>query len=273
LFRNLVLFALRIIPTPISRTLKEVPFFQKIYRTVFLKSLGREGEIIAIRSGPMAGIKLVAGNPITHAQINGTYELDVANCIDRLVQPDWVCYDLGASTGYFSLLMAKKARRVYAFEPTPHCAEWIRVYADANRFDNIEIVPSVISDSEKMVTFAMTGTGYGSQVVDPETTDARWQRIELRSLTLDQFVVDHTEPDFLKIDIEGQEGRALEGAAALLERKRPVICCEIHDLENAAQVGKVLGALGYTITTLDGEPFEMPRSIYPGDFHVLCRPN
>lgn len=251
--------------------LKQFGPVQKVYRTIFMKSMG-QGEMITIRSGPLAGLKLVTGNPITHAQINGTYELDVAECIDRLLRPETICYDLGASTGYMSLLMARKAKTVYAFEPTPQGADWIRIYAEANGFSNIEIIPSVVSDCEKTVTFAMTGMGYGSQVVDASVPDARWERVELQAITLDQFAADHPAPDFIKIDIEGEEGRALEGARGLLQTARPVICCEIHDLDNASRVEQVLTDLNYEITALDGSPFKMPESIYPGDFHVLCQP-
>lgn len=32
------------------------------------------------------------------------------------------------------------------------------------------------------------------------------------------------------------------------------------------------GEANYKITALDGSAFEMPRSIYPGDFHILATP-
>ena len=272
MLRGLVLFLLRIIPVPVSRRLKTVPFFNRLYRILFERGIGNEGEIVEVRSGPLRGVKLVIGPPITHAQINGTYERDVVEAIDRLLQPGAVCYDLGASTGYLSLLMARKARKVFAFEPTPQAAEWIGTYAKANGFDNIEVVPEVVSDAEKTVVFSMTGLGYGSQVVDASDHDPRWKHVERRTITLDGFAGTHPAPDLIKIDIEGQEGNALCGAERLLGAKRPLICCEIHDLNNARQVEEVLARHRYRICRLDGSPFEMPRSIYPGDFHVLCLP-
>jgi len=272
MLRSLILSLLRIIPPGVSRRLKQVDLFRRIYQVIFHRAIGKAGEIVEVRSGPMAGVKLVTGPPITHAQINGMYELDVVETVDRLLKPGWVCYDLGASTGYLSLLMARKASRVYSFEPTPHAAEWIRIYADANKFRNIEIIPEVVSDTVKTVVFAMTRLGYGSQIVTAEADDG-WEKAQRQTITLDQFAAGHELPDLMKLDVEGEEGRVLAGARRILREKRPVVCCEVHDLDNARAVETVMKEMGYGLYTLSGQPFQMPTSIYPGDFHVLCLPD
>jgi FkbM family methyltransferase len=168
--------------------------------------------------------------------------------------------------------MAKRGRLVYSFEPTPHTATWVQRNAEVNGFSHIHVIPDVVSDRPKKVIFQMTGMGYGSQVVAANQTDDRYQRLELTAITLDTFVENHEMPDLMKIDIEGEESNALSSATRILKEKRPIICCEIHDLENAARVEKILGEANYKITALDGSPFEMPKSIYPGDFHILATP-
>jgi FkbM family methyltransferase len=273
MLRRLILFVMRITPMDARRRLKSIPFVQRFYERFSWRLIGKEGDVIEVAGGPLRGVKLVVGPPISHAQLSGTYERDVAEALDRLVQPRSVCYDLGASTGYHSLLMARKARQVFAFEPTPHGARWIEAYARANGFTNIEIVPEVVSDCPKSVVFSMTGLTYGSRVVAAADNDPRWAHVERRTITLDQFAESHPQPDLVKIDIEGEEGNALRGAERLLRVRRPIICCEIHDLENARAVAEILTRHSYRICALDGSPFEMPRSIHPGDFHVLCLPD
>ncbi len=118
----------------------------------------------------------------------------------------------------------------------------------------------------------MTGMGYGSQVITSDQMEDRWKRLELTAITLDEFVADHELPDLMKIDIEGEESNALTAATRILREKRPMICCEIHDLENARRVEEILKSHGYVITTLSGGPFVMPTSIHPGDFHILAMP-
>jgi FkbM family methyltransferase len=269
--RDVGLSVFRVLPVPVTRQLKKIGPLRSLYRSVFDKMVG-DGEVVQIKGGPLKGLSLVTGYSITHAQINGTYELELAQCIDRILKPGMVCYDLGASTGYFSLQMAKRGRLVYSFEPTPHTAAWVKRNADANGFSHINVIPTVVSDRPKQVIFQMTGMGYGSQVIAANQTDDRYQRLELTATTLDTFVEDHEMPDLMKIDIEGEESNALSSATRILKEKRPIIACEIHDLDNAARVEKILVDANYKITALDGSPFEMPKSIYPGDFHILATP-
>jgi len=66
-------------------------------------------KVMSIEEGPMRGIKLAASQHTSHAHINGTYEREVQDAIDHMVQPGDICYDLGASIGYMTLLMARKA--------------------------------------------------------------------------------------------------------------------------------------------------------------------
>lgn len=70
--------------------------------------------------------------------------------------------------------------------------------------------------------------GWGSLFGDQ---DAR-ERIEVNTIRLDDWArdapIDHL--DFLKIDIEGGEYRALLGAQALLKRFRPFVIAELDSI-------------------------------------------
>src|SRR5687767_3982629 len=68
--------------------------------------LGRDP--VTINSGPMQGLRLAPSKHTSHAHIRGDYEAEIQGAIDRNVRPGDVCYDLGASIGYMSLLMARK---------------------------------------------------------------------------------------------------------------------------------------------------------------------
>lgn len=49
----------------------------------------------------------------------GIYGPEQTELIKRLLRSDYTCLDVGANIGYFTLIMAKQAKRVYAFEPEP----------------------------------------------------------------------------------------------------------------------------------------------------------
>jgi FkbM family methyltransferase len=217
----------------------------------------------------MAGIQLLTGKHVSHAHIRGTYELEVLKAVDERVKPGAICYDLGASIGYISLLMARKAQHVYAFEPAPHAIAILNEQAAANNLHNLTLVPTPISDSVREVSFSVGDAAYGSGINEHET---RFPVLKLKTTTLDIFAGENAAPDFIKIDVEGEEGRVLEGARGLLAGKRPTIVCELHSVEAAAHSLQVLHECGYRVSRLDGSEFIAGDCIRAGDVQVLCVP-
>jgi FkbM family methyltransferase len=269
MLRSIVVLAARWTPSFIKRWVHKNRLVDHVSRKIFSGAIGVDGSVIQIQSGPLTGIKLVVTEHISHAHISGTYELETQRAIDRLISSGFVCYDLGASIGYLSLLMARKTRQVYSFEPAPHAAEQLRKHAAANDLNNIEIVPSPVSDCERIVEFALTDNAYGSSIVG---STSKWPTLKLTTITLDDFAVTHPLPNFIKMDVEGEEGRVFQGARRILREKKPLICCELHSEEAAREVQEILTEYGYTITTLDGRPFEISGPIIPGDVQIIAIP-
>jgi FkbM family methyltransferase len=228
-----------------------------------------ENKVMAIEGGPMRGIKLSASQHTSHAHINGTYEREVQEAIDSMVRPGDICYDLGASIGYMTLLMARKAKHVYSFEPAPHAIAEMKRHIATNSLKNVTIVPSPVSGRVREVRFCLTDGAYGSAINDTET---RWPVLQLQTTTLDIFVKDHPVPDFLKMDVEGEEGAVLEAAGDLLAQRKTSICCEVHNREAARSVLGTLERYGYRVTLLDGTPARVPEEVLAGEFHILARP-
>ena len=211
------------------------------------------GSVLAIEAGPMAGLKLVAGEHVSHAHLRGTYEPATIEAVNRLVVADSICYDLGASIGYLSMLMARKAKHVsthLSLRRMPPKKSGKN--SAANQFSNVTIIPNPVSKDERDVRFVLTDVSYGSSINETET---RWPVLHLRTTTLDSFVNDHSAPDFIKIDVEGEEGNVLEGARGILLKKRPTICCELHSMEAAQEVEKILSEFHYKLSGLDGYDF------------------
>ena len=269
MLRSIAVLAARWIPTPVKKWVHSNRLLDHISRKIFSSAIGIDGDIVKIETGPLAGTRLAVSEHVSHAHISGTYELETQRAIDGLISSSFICYDLGASIGYLSLLMARKAKQVYSFEPAPHAAEEIRKHAAANQIENINIITSPVSDCERTVEFALTDNAYGSSIAGPGT---KWPTLKLKTITLDDFAATHPLPDFIKMDVEGEEGRVLQGARTILRDKKPLICCELHSVEAAREVQDILSEYGYRITTLDGKPFRISGPIIPGDVQVIALP-
>jgi FkbM family methyltransferase len=249
------------IPPRFKQALRRNRQIDILLRRSFALVMRVSGRTAIIESGPLAGMRLAISEHTSHTYIRGTYEVEMQRALDRLVRPGDICYDLGASIGYMTLLMARKAKWVYSFEPAPHAAKQIVANIRVNDLSNVEIVRRPVSDSERDVEFALTDNAYGSSIA----RDNKWPMLKLHSTSLDRFVEDHPIPHFLKIDVEDEEVRVLKGATRLLAEQRPRICCELHSLRSANEVLEILAHKDYFVTKLDGSPFVPPRNVSTGE--------
>lgn len=142
-----------------------------------------------------------------------------------------VFVDVGANYGYFSLLLHKNFDKVYAFEPVPSIFEELK--KNLGKFDGVECIRKAVSNAAgQSVELAYHGD-YGSA----ETT------------TLASFFP-NTEIDLVKVDVEGDEWRVLEGADPVLKRIKSWVV-ELHDPTRREELERWFASRGYHGRWLD----------------------
>jgi FkbM family methyltransferase len=266
--RDMAVAVARGLPTSWKKWIHNQVGLDTALRNAMGWALGSGDETIP--DGPMSGLKLALSRHISHAHLGGAYERETQEAIAKYQPAGSVCYDLGASIGYLSILMGRKAKHVYAFEPSPEAQRELRRNVAANGFgERVTLVPNPVSDRVETVTFAITDTAYGSTIANERT---KWPTISVESTTLDRFAAANPAPDFLKIDVEGFEGHVLDGGQETLAKKKPIICCELHSVTAAERVLKALDPHGYRVIRLDGQPYKIEHSITPGEVQVMCLP-
>jgi FkbM family methyltransferase len=145
-------------------------------------------------------------------------------------------FDVGANIGYVSRLYRHTFTdaQVYAFEPNPKVFEVLQ--GEMQRDRNIHAYPYAVSSQNGDVTFLVNQKSGSSSLFRP--TDANRKRFHLsepepitvRAVSLDSFCQQEKIPeiDILKLDMEGAEIMALEGAMQLLsEAKIKVVYTEV----------------------------------------------
>ncbi len=188
----------------------------------------------------------------------GEYEEANTRIYRRLVFPGAIAFDVGASYGWYSALLAKvvgESGKVHAFEPLEEIARLAADTISLNGVGSIVKLNTVALSREAggyvMYTFRELPLGHASSS-DLGRTDAVSH--DCRSTTLDEYVAQHRIEaiDFLKVDVEGHERDVFLGARSILgARNAPVVSFEInHDCLAArrltpAQVQEPLVALGY----------------------------
>jgi FkbM family methyltransferase len=132
-----------------------------------------------------------------------------------LTQPGARVLDLGGFVGEIALAAAAHGCEVVSVEANPDQARMLATSAELNRFDNLRVVHAAVGDRTGTVSFESRGP-YGQVAHGDDGAESGYDRVT--QLTVDSLVdaLSWSRVDFLKIDIEGSEAAALEGASRLL---------------------------------------------------------
>jgi len=141
--------------------------------------------------------------------------------------------DAGAHVGYFSLLFSELVGpegKVFAFEPHPETYHLLVKNIGFKKYRNIIPVENALSDENEEIEFFEVNFTGAHSVYDVskylfETDPERYRfkkKLTVDAVTLDDFLAKRGNPeiDFIKIDIEGAEPRALAGMKKTIERSK-----------------------------------------------------
>lgn len=180
-----------------------------------------------------------------------------------------VLFDVGASTGVFTLAAAleDRTRRVFAFEPGPGMSADLERNIALNRLTNVTPVAAAACDHDGTVDLFVPPGGslaFGASTL-PSFRPGGVRR-SVRAVRLDTFVQQEGIEcvDLIKLDAEGAEPAVLAGARALLERDEPWIICEVLHGLTEASLHAELDRLGYRYFAITPRGLE-PRSRIVGD--------
>lgn len=180
------------------------------------------------------------------------HEPAVTEAMWRLTTKTDLALDVGANIGYFTSLLACRARKVIAFEPHPRTVARLRMNVERWPFASVDIQHCAASD--------VTGTAH---LIEPPGFDAHsgiahvltesgagaTSVYEVATVRLDE-VVENEFVGVLKVDVEGHEGAVLDGLQRALSdgRVRDVLFEALEPLPTAAS--ECLTAHGYSIFSL-----------------------
>jgi FkbM family methyltransferase len=194
---------------------------------------------------------------VTPGLRSGTYEPHLTAVFERYCERGMTVVDVGANLGYYSLLASKlvgPSGRVIAFEPnSENCRLLLSSLRLANA-TNVELLP-VAADAAPGWAYYSTHVGSNGGIVDDGDLLSR-PGVVVPTFRLDDIV--EGPVGFLKMDVEGAEGRVVKGATGLIERDRPIVTTELKGEMLARVSGMSLAdylgyfeSLGYTPSLLD----------------------
>ena len=198
-----------------------------------------------------------------------------------------LCLHVGASDGRHSYVMTQVAprARIFAIEPSAFSFAVLRTTLAWHRIGRqVTPVNAAVSDRAGdllLVTprkasgrmgraYAYVAEAAPEGPVRPDIEDSGVELEPTRAMTLDDFCAQRgiERVDFIRMDIEGAEQRALEGAAGVLDRDQPHVLLEIHPVMLQARFGGSAEAVvelftrrGYRMFAVNGDRLEEVREV------------
>lgn len=166
-----------------------------------------------------------------------SYEMD-----DFCISSDDIIFDCGANAGLFAAYAASKGAMVHCFEP---CGSTRELLKQTQRLypDNIIIYPYALSNKNGEATLCKTnniGANHLNQY-DVNLANEVLQTETVLTTTIDNFVEQNNIiPTFIKMDVEGAEFDAVQGALKTLQKYSPKMVVGAYHTSNMMTKIKML---------------------------------
>lgn len=153
----------------------------------------------------------------------GFHEKYETELLKKIIKPSMVFVDIGANIGYYSLVAAKlvgQSGKVYAFEPDPINYSLLLSNIETNHFTNIVPIQKAVSNQAGSVKLVLDRGNFGAHTLSESNIQTeRRGFVEVEAITLDAFfkAEGNSTVDFIKMDVQGSEGRVIEKAHHILK--------------------------------------------------------
>lgn len=193
----------------------------------------------------------------------GVHELAISELAWRLAGGDDLAIDVGANIGYFTGLLARRARRVIALEPNPRLRRFI-----AGNVESWDVRDRITLDYRAASSGSGTATLFFPDDYEENHGLASLERSdqtvsqEIETVGLDEVIAGR-EVGVMKIDVEGHELSALQGASESLASGliRDIVFEDLQPLPSP--VSTLLESDGFEIYGVE-EGLTRPRLVSPG---------
>jgi FkbM family methyltransferase len=218
-------------PEGIVRRTARVPAVRRVYQR-FVRFYPRE-MLVEVESTPM--YVLPRDSALSRELLMfGVYERGEVRIFHQMVKLGMTVLDLGANIGYFTLLAAKlvgPTGRVFAFEPDPTNFSLLQKNVSMNGYENVTVVDKAVSDQGGRAELFLSSDSWGHSLFSVHRNAGS---VQVQVTSIDEFLSKDVMVDFVKMDVEGAELRALRGMRRILSNgtvKAMVIEFHFDELE------------------------------------------
>lgn len=195
------------------------------------------GKELSVKLASGQSFKVRAGDQISRTIFeNGAYEPQLTSLLLPFLKPGMTVFDIGANIGYYTVLMARRVGQhgiVHAFEINDKVLNLLEDNIRMAHLTNVTVVKKAVAKATGEAEFFLPHEG--DEAEGSLRKSHRYDALgvlKVKTVSIDDYVREHGIPrvDLIKIDVEGAEYEAFQGASKLLSSKdKPVIMFEALD--------------------------------------------
>jgi FkbM family methyltransferase len=167
--------------------------------------------------------------------VQGQFDPEVFTPIRGVLKTGGTFLDVGSNAGFYSMLaldLVGPTGSIHAFDVDPRPLRCLRKTIQTESISNLIVHAKAVSNKDGMGVLEMIG-------------DCGWTHLQeggtgptIPTITLDTWRTQNSVYNIqaIKMDIEGGELAALQGAVKLLQEERPLLVCEMVD-KHISRVG------------------------------------
>jgi len=151
-------------------------------------------------------------------------DVQLTRKLSEIIEEGMTVLDIGANVGFYTVALAKlvgKSGRVYAFEPDPYNFSLLEENMERCGFNNVITVRAAVTDRSGYIDLHIGRTNRADNRLF--SFSGSQEKISVPSISIDEYLDPKLDIDFIKIDIQGAEGLALEGMHMTLKRCEKIV--------------------------------------------------
>lgn len=189
----------------------------------------------------------------------GLHEFEDMAFLLHCIRQEDLFLDVGANIGSYTVLASAVARaQSFCFEPVPATFKILEKNIEINSIGNlVTAFNNGVGNKQEKLSFTDTADTVNHVVLDTATEDSV---VVIDVVILDQIIPDNSQAMIMKLDVEGFEKHALEGAERLLHNhflKAIIVelngCCHRYGVKEE-EIHELL--LSYGFLAYDYDPFK-----------------
>ena len=226
----------------------------------------------------------------------GQFETGLESVLRSLIQPGMCCVDVGASFGFFSILMGSltgPSGRVYSLEPYSDAFHLLGRNIRENQMEKTVRAYNLAAHERngKATLGFRADAGNGNTgplflIHEESRFSSSHGAFEISCRRLDDLISPQTHVDLVKIAVQGSEPHVIRGMQRILRKEKPILLIELNEfwLEHSAGAGAesllaLLDDSGYIPYELNAflsaarAPYRFEKRTDRYEFcHLVCAP-